>query len=337
MGSHKFAACLIFYHLTQSVWTSPQETFAPTPTVEAQAIKLQELGIQNLDNVDWKKFWKHVPARLPDFEVLCGFGEGDPKKVPRTVAQENVKTFCGDKKGKGVTIGHPLDGLFDFDDNNTLNITFRQSPDCGEFNDLVLDEGDCVANLNGPIDECDENSSDIPGGTAKDGCFIYILHPQNKPAPTQEPRPSPTPSPTPEPPQGDPKSLQIIYETFISTGAEEWQAWTFFEGEQGTAVDPCAENHIKQDKTAPGATGYDTPFIQGEWNLRFAGYAEDCIFQGIGRRGENGDVGWLHCPERRAIMCLEDPKRGGGKDAWKNCEKGEWSDDRIPMAYCDWS
>lgn len=184
--------------------------------------------------------------------------------------------------------------------------------------------------------------------------------PSETPSPTEPSSPSDTPSPTPAPepstateeplppatqtpeppapeqPKGPPKSLQVIYETLIDTGAGDDWFWNFYEGEQGVAVDPCSDPLLSDDK-APENRGYDAPWPNGEWKLRFAGYAEDCTFQGIGTKGPSGDVGWLHCPERPAIMCLEDPKKAGGKDAWTNCETGDWSKDFLPVAYCDWS
>jgi hypothetical protein len=164
------------------------------------------------------------------------------------------------------------------------------------------------------------------------------------PEPTDAPKPSQAPlSPLLLPllpplllrpllPKREPKSLQIGYETFGTEGAEKWQAWNFFEGEQGKAVDQCSKP-LLHDEGAPEVKGWEIPYIEGEWNLRFAGYAEDCKFQGIGRKGEAGDIGWLHCPERPAIKCIEDANAHIGMDGWKMCQMGARS---KAYAYCDW-
>jgi hypothetical protein len=152
-----------------------------------------------------------------------------------------------------------------------------------------------------------------------------------EPEPTDAPMPTQAPPPPP-PPKREPKSLQIGYETFVTEGAEKWQAWNFFEGEQGKAVDQCSKPLLHHEG-APEVKGWNIPFIEGEWNLRFAGYAEDCKFQGIGRKGEAGDVGWLHCPERKAIKCIEDANAHSGKNGWKMCQMGGKS---KAYAYCDW-
>ncbi|KAJ4375390.1 hypothetical protein N0V83_002477 [Neocucurbitaria cava] len=140
-----------------------------------------------------------------------------------------------------------------------------------------------------------------------------------------------------DPPKGAPKSLQIVYETFVSEGAESWQKWHFFEGVPRQAVDTCSDKVLFSVDNAPPPNGYDPPWINVKnHSFRSSGYAEDCRFDGLDGKGPSGDVGWLYCPERPAIMCVEDAKKSGGKDAWKNCDKGLWTRDRIPVAYCDW-
>ncbi|KAF2871847.1 hypothetical protein BDV95DRAFT_606418 [Massariosphaeria phaeospora] len=138
----------------------------------------------------------------------------------------------------------------------------------------------------------------------------------------------------PEPPKGEPKSLQIVYEDY-TTESEigDTHAWHFHEGKQGEAVDACSQPLVDAE-TDVDTNAWDPPLPSGEWKLRFAGYAEDCTFKGHGERRADGDVGWLHCPERPAIKCLEDPRKAGGKDSWKRCDLGV---ERIVVAYCDWS
>jgi hypothetical protein len=138
-------------------------------------------------------------------------------------------------------------------------------------------------------------------------------------------------------PPRDPKSLQIFYESASTPGQEQvWHIWNFFEGEQNAGVDPCGQP-ILFDINVPPKAGPDLPpRIDGEWKLRFGGYAEDCTFQGIGKMGPSGDVGWLHCPERPAIKCVEEVARDDGRDAWRNCDKNGKRIGRIPVAHCDW-
>jgi hypothetical protein len=159
---------------------------------------------------------------------------------------------------------------------------------------------------------------------------------------------APQPTAAPPPPKGEPKSLQIIYEDFFATGhfgTTKWRGFHFWEGKQGEAVDPCGSGAIggqeledfrDRDKIAePYTPDFNiVPHVEGEWNLRFSGYAKDCKFQGLGRKGEAGDVGWLHCPERPAIKCVEAPEVSRGRDGWTECQAGKF---RVPSAYCDWS
>lgn len=155
------------------------------------------------------------------------------------------------------------------------------------------------------------------------------------PSSTQEPEQPMTP--TPEPPKGPPKSLQIFYRRHTESGQIPplvWDSWTFYEGEQGKSVDPCGSWLLDDPEIGPPGSSFDPPWPRGEWKLRFSGYTEDCTFQGNGQKGESGDVGWLHCPERPAIMCIEDPQKAGGEGSWKDCTP---EDSFIPVAYCDWS
>jgi hypothetical protein len=143
-------------------------------------------------------------------------------------------------------------------------------------------------------------------------------------------------APLPPPAKGEPKSLRIIYESFTSSGAEEWQKWHFFETRPGNAIDTCSESTFSVDN-APVYNGFDPPWIDVKKPFRPRGYEKDCTFVGLNGKGPSRDVGWLHCPDRPAIMCLEDPQKDDGESAWKVCEKGEWWRDRIPVGYCDWS
>jgi hypothetical protein len=71
-------------------------------------------------------------------------------------------------------------------------------------------------------------------------------------------------------------------------------------------------------------------------SFRPSGNTQDCSLDGLNKKDPSGDVGWLYCPERPAIRCLEDPKKAKGRNAWKSCEKGFWTRDRIQVAFCDW-
>jgi hypothetical protein len=149
-------------------------------------------------------------------------------------------------------------------------------------------------------------------------------------------RPQAPPAAPGAPAKGEPKSLRIIYESFTSSGAEKWQKWHFFETTPGKDIDPCSGSTFSVDD-APEYSAFDPPWINVKKSFRPQGYAEDCTFEGLNGKGPSGDVGWLHCPERPAIMCLEDRQKSGGESAWKVCDKGEWWRDRIPVGYCDWS
>jgi hypothetical protein len=61
-----------------------------------------------------------------------------------------------------------------------------------------------------------------------------------------------------EPPKGTPKSLQIIYEDYLSSGTGAWHQWHFFEGTPGKAVDICSDNALFS-VDAPTAQGSDPP------------------------------------------------------------------------------
>lgn len=102
------------------------------------------------------------------------------------------------------------------------------------------------------------------------------------------------------------------------------------EGDPGTAVDPCS-NPVIPNVELEGKQAEDK-FPRGEWNMRFEGYVEDCQYQGLGETGPDGDVGWLHCPNRAVIKCVESPELSGGD--WKTCD--DWGKESIAVAYCDW-
>jgi hypothetical protein len=104
------------------------------------------------------------------------------------------------------------------------------------------------------------------------------------------------------------------------------------EGDPGSGVDPCG-NGVRDNVELDGSS-YDDKFPNGEWSMRFAGYAEDCRYQGLREVRPDGDVGWLYCPERPAIKCVESPEwKSGGGDR-KKCDN--WGKGSIAVAHCDW-
>ncbi|KAF2749054.1 hypothetical protein M011DRAFT_466168 [Sporormia fimetaria CBS 119925] len=142
-------------------------------------------------------------------------------------------------------------------------------------------------------------------------------------------RPELKPKEAPEPPK-DPKSLRIISDRWISEGGPGFDeyTWKFFESDPGVEIDVCAgDGYIRdpvEDPQEPDA------FPNGEWPIRFGGYAEDCLYKGHGEIREDGSVGWLECPERDPIKCSESVKNTEGRVL---CETGR---DAIENVYCDW-
>jgi hypothetical protein len=184
---------------------------------------------------------------------------------------------------------------------------------------------------NGATKEAHERAIDDPDMPDYEGITPGHVEPGNELDPGRDE------SPAPQPARGDPKSLQIVYREFMVLGhPDPIYHWNFFEGNPGEGVDPCGKP-LATDKAPERPGQYEPPRIQGEWNLRFEGYAEDCIFKGIGRKGEEGDVGWLRCPERPDIKCIENMKITEGEDGWTPCRNPPvLAEARIPVAYCDW-
>jgi hypothetical protein len=139
---------------------------------------------------------------------------------------------------------------------------------------------------------------------------------------------APQQNPSPPPPKGEPKSLRIISVlTLCEHPACDSYSWKFMEGKPGTAVDLCGKG-VRSDVMLDGSS-FDDKFPNGEYSMRFAGYAEDCRYQGLGEKRPGGDVGWLHCPERPAIKCMESPEYSSGDGERNGCNA-------ITAAYCDW-
>lgn len=95
---------------------------------------------------------------------------------------------------------------------------------------------------------------------------------------------------------GEPKSLQIIYETFASSDGSHRETWHFFEGLQGHKVNPC-DKGLFEVEGAPLPTGPDLrtpPWINvSNKFFRPSGYAQDCRFEGLSGIGPSGDVAVL--------------------------------------------
>lgn len=170
--------------------------------------------------------------------------------------------------------------------------------------------------------------------------------PVETPTPSETPPPPETPTPTLEPPEK--KSLQVIYErkfTWEKDGrkiASDTRWWSFYDGKQGEAVQACSSPHLLREETdQKDAQEWQAPDIQGEWSLP-DGFYKGCVFQGLGRKGPSGDVGWLHCPGRPAVMCLEDQAKikaaqpDHGFDVWAQCVNADtYTDECLAVAYCD--
>ncbi|KAH5169381.1 hypothetical protein HBH68_219580 [Parastagonospora nodorum] len=140
--------------------------------------------------------------------------------------------------------------------------------------------------------------------------------------------PEQKPPPPPPKPKGEPKSLQIISVLVLCESPScDSKSWKFMEGTPGMGVDSCGKG-IRKDVQLDGKH-FDDKFPGGEWTMRFVGYAEDCIYQGLGEKRPGGDVGWLHCPERPAIKCIESPGYNSGDGERNKCES-------IQVAHCDW-
>jgi hypothetical protein len=129
-----------------------------------------------------------------------------------------------------------------------------------------------------------------------------------------------------------------------------WKGWKYFEGKPGERVSACLDDgdilravedvsHGTEDGEMIGTSHMSRISITLQ-NSREEGLLisnpriqEACIFRGLGHKGSSGEVGWLHCPGREDIMCLEPPERNMGEEGWWQCALRQWY---APVAYCDW-
>jgi hypothetical protein len=81
-------------------------------------------------------------------------------------------------------------------------------------------------------------------------------------------------------------------------------------------VNPCNARPIHQGTAFSAPNGDQTPVtMTGEWLLSVDG--KNCRFQGIGRIGKGGEIGYLHChnntsqEDTKASMCSPDPRPVG--------------------------
>lgn len=134
-----------------------------------------------------------------------------------------------------------------------------------------------------------------------------------------------SPPPPPDTPQPAGKSLQLFWEVEpvpdkkeeipgifgpvpISTPQDPLYWWYWYTGEQGKGADPCNTDPINLDRLYGAPKGDSFPIVvDGEWNIKVPDLGE-CKYQGIGKVGESGDNGWLHCDGRPAIMCKPDER-----------------------------
>ena len=81
----------------------------------------------------------------------------------------------------------------------------------------------------------------------------------------------------------------------------------FFLAPSKEVVDACSATPIhfpyKFSSLTTLQEGQEWWMIKGDWNLKVDGHR--CVFQGLGFVGPSNDVAYLHCPHRKAIMCVE--------------------------------
>lgn len=184
---------------------------------------------------------------------------------------------------------------------------------------LATDDGDLGTPISWKAGHSEGETNRTPCTSSKRGLFARHF-PDECEAPQQDPS---LPSP-----KGEPKSLQIISSlTLCEAPSCDSYSWKFMEGKPGIAVDWCGKG-VRSDVMLDGSS-YDDIFPSGEWSMRFAGYAEDCQYQGLGKKRPDGDVGWLHCPERPAIKCVESSEYKSGNGERNGCNA-------ISVAHCDW-
>lgn len=121
-------------------------------------------------------------AQIPVFQddgIHCGFPNDDPASVNATFAQEKLIQFCNDKNNQSVTSDDATGEDWFISSGMLLNITVSLDPACNGDTSETLDPNDCQYFLNQTISQCDAKSDTKFGGTVDNGCFNYVLHPQN--------------------------------------------------------------------------------------------------------------------------------------------------------------
>ena len=121
-------------------------------------------------------------AQVPTFEddkVDCGFPNDDPATVQSAFAQDQISSFCTQMQNQPVTTEDALGNDSFISAGMLLNITVSLDSACAGDTSEVLDLNDCQLFLGQTITECDSKSSNKLGGTVYNGCFDYMLHPQD--------------------------------------------------------------------------------------------------------------------------------------------------------------
>lgn len=116
----------------------------------------------------------------PDDQVTCGFPNDDPASIDSKTAQDKSTTFCNNKKDQTVVVGSAIDESTGFGNGMVLNITVTQNPTCSYDKTQTLAQDDCTHFLGQTIGgNCGKDPKKLFGGTVSDGCFTYVLHPQD--------------------------------------------------------------------------------------------------------------------------------------------------------------
>jgi hypothetical protein len=164
-----------------SIQTTAMSTSLSSSTSTPPETYTQNPGIRRPNKFDWKAALNQFPAQLPQIEKTCGgFANDDPATVPHVDQRKNIKDFCKEHSGNKIIIGWTEEKIYPNSAGTRLNITVAQNPTCSGDLEQKLDENDCKYFL-GYIDgTCDMNQGDTFGGILRDGCFIYMLHPQDE-------------------------------------------------------------------------------------------------------------------------------------------------------------
>ncbi|KAF2728857.1 hypothetical protein EJ04DRAFT_503396 [Polyplosphaeria fusca] len=142
-----------------------------------------------------------------------------------------------------------------------------------------------------------------------------------------------TPPSNPEPTK-EGKTLQLFWEVELANAEPGFYEppppkywWYFYLGNSGTGSDPCNADPIDTQFGAPAGDSWPE-VVEGEWEFDIPDMGK-CKYQGIGRVGPGGDNGWLHCPDRPAIICVPDqrPVDECGSDTTMRSKA---------ISYCDW-